>query len=182
MHLNLSESACLLCNYVTHWIRLPCYCPHLFSKLLIGYDACLYERHRLVPVTCTGSLGYMQISQLTSLILRNQSNGQVHWAATSTSLLSYRAFYLGFNCGFFNNVRRFVRVWVTTNLHISITCRVQKVTRAWSWRHDRLQRKDVRHCLLPTDASRIAAQRRSSIRSVPSSVPKATYWRMRTPT
>ena len=45
------------------------------SSLAVLYT---FERHRLVPVAFTGSLGHMQISQLSSLILWNQSNGQVH--------------------------------------------------------------------------------------------------------
>ena len=165
----------------------------LTSHVYCGIALSLYyERHRLVPVTFTGSLGHMQISQLTSLILWNQSNGQVHWAATSTILeqcapicarvLMYitisdstyiwlNAFSSGcstkstFSINKRNHLpldaifvysqtladwlltssyssespisriksSRLEWVRVTTNLHISITCRVQKVTRAWSY-------------------------------------------------
>ena len=60
---------------VTHWPTYaikrtfqPKHSTSFFTKPTAG----LSERHRLVPVTFTGSLGHMQISQLTSLILWNQ--------------------------------------------------------------------------------------------------------------
>ena len=53
----------LLITYITPHTKRP------------EYETTAHRAESIVPVTFTGSLDHMQISQLTSLILWNQSNG-----------------------------------------------------------------------------------------------------------